>query len=118
MQAAHIGELEANLTAKDSIVSQTLQATKITEEENARLKSALSDVQATSKTTQADRDKVVKGAHESTQQVLKIKEEEIQHLLKNEAKLKTSIVNAKAKFRNFIYLIGVSSFPLYCTTFV
>lgn len=85
MQVARIGELEAELTAKDQILDQTLQATKITQEEHEKLKSALSEALEAAKSAQVEKDKGVKDAHESAQQALKVKEDEIWWLLKRDA---------------------------------
>ena len=76
-QAARIGELEGELTAKDSILAQALRSNKMLETENARLKAELTEALEAAKSAQADKEKALKTAQ----------------------KLKESNVNIKGRFR-------------------
>lgn len=98
MQAARISELEAELTTKDKILKQTLQAAKNANEENEKLKSDLTRALEATMSAQADKDKAVKEAHEFAQQALKVKEDEIQWLLKRDVNPVSMASTAKRKF--------------------
>lgn len=75
MQAVGISELEAELTAKDQILGQTLHATKTSQEEQNKVHNAAKELQAkldkaleAARNDVAEKDRAVKEAHESAQQ--------------------------------------------------
>lgn len=79
-QAAWIQELEGELTAKDQILNQTLEAAKISQsdlnkahEANKKIQFDMNGAFEVAKTAQADKEKAVREAHESAQQALKMK---------------------------------------------
>lgn len=111
MQAANIGKLEGELTAKDRILTQALESAKVVEDENAQLKADLSMLLEAAKIAQAEKERAAKEARESAQQALKVKEVEIHRLLWKETRLKESNVNYKAKFRNLDMSHRRKSFP-------